>query len=143
MLTLNKVFLVGNLTRDPELRYTPQGTPVATLRIAANTIFKDKNGQPQKDTCFVNVVVWRQMAETCNQYLQKGKQIFVEGRLQYRSWQDNEGRSRSVIEVRANRVQFISAPIKDEVEPIDLGEPPPPPEALEEENISEAVEDAH
>ncbi|MDD4294377.1 MAG: single-stranded DNA-binding protein [Candidatus Omnitrophica bacterium] len=114
MVSFNKIFLVGNLTRDPELRYTPQGTAVATLRIAVNTPFKDKNGQVQRDTCFVNVVTWAQMAETCNQYLQKGRQIFVEGRLQSRSWQDSEGKNRSVIEVRAARVQFMPRAVREE-----------------------------
>ncbi|MDD3151087.1 MAG: single-stranded DNA-binding protein, partial [Candidatus Gastranaerophilales bacterium] len=105
MINLNKVFVVGNLTRDPELRYTPTGTAVSTLRIAVNTSFKDKTGQLQKDTCFINVVVWAQMAEVCNQYLQKGSQVLVDGRLQSRSWQDNDGKNRSTIEIRANRVQ--------------------------------------
>ena len=107
MVSLNRVFMVGNLTRDPELRYTPQGTAVTTLRLAANSPFKDKSGQTQKETCFVNVVVWAQMAEVCNQYLQKGKPVFVEGRLQSRSWQDNEGKNRSTLEIRASRVQFL------------------------------------
>lgn len=107
MLSLNKVFLVGNLTQDPQLRYTPQGTPVSTLRIAANTAYKDKTGELKKETCFINVVVWGQMAEVSNQYLQKGRPVFIEGRLQSRSWKDNEGRTRSTIEVRAQRVQFL------------------------------------
>lgn len=107
MVSLNRVFLVGNLTRDPELRYTPQGTAVTTLRLAANSPFKDKSGQTQRETCFVNVVVWAQMAEVCNQYLQKGRAVFVEGRLQSRSWQDNEGKNRSTLEIKASRVQFL------------------------------------
>ena len=67
MASLNKVFLIGNLTRDPELRYTPQGTAVATLGVAVNSSFKDRNGEMKKDTCFINVVVWGQTAEACNQ----------------------------------------------------------------------------
>ena len=110
MVSLNRVFLVGNLTRDPELRYTPQGTAVTTLRLAANSPFKDKSGQTQRETCFVNVVVWAQMAEVCNQYLQKGRAVFVEGRLQSRSWQDNEGKNRSTLEIKAVRVQFLPSP---------------------------------
>ena len=74
MVSLNKIFLIGNLTKDPELRYTPQGTAVATLRLAVNTQFKDKTGEAKKDTCFVNVVVWGQLAEVCNQYLEKGRE---------------------------------------------------------------------
>lgn len=107
MVSLNKVFLVGNLTRDPELRYTPSGIAVNTLRLAVNRGYKDKNGQAQKDTCFINVVVWAQMAEVCNQYLQKGRAVFVEGRLQSRSWKTNDGQNRSIIEVVAVRVQFM------------------------------------
>jgi single-strand DNA-binding protein len=114
VVNLNKILLIGNLTRDPELRYTPQGTAVTTIRIAANRSFKDKGGQMQKDTCFVNVVVWGQMAEVCNQYLQKGRQVFVEGRLQSRSWQNNEGKTRSVLEVVATRVQFMSSGVRQE-----------------------------
>jgi single-strand DNA-binding protein len=125
MVSFNKVFLVGNLTKDPELRYTPQGTAVTTLRLAVNTPFKDRNGQAQKETCFVNVIVWAQMAEVCNQYLQKGRQVFVEGRLQSRSWQDNEGKNRSVLEVRASRVQFMPQVGRSVArEQVDLGDEP-------------------
>ncbi|MFH1771898.1 MAG: single-stranded DNA-binding protein [Candidatus Omnitrophota bacterium] len=121
---MNKVFLVGNLTKDPELRYIPQGTAVATVRIAVNTPFKDKNDQQQKDTCFINVIAWGKMAEVCNQYLQKGGQVLVEGRLQSRSWQNNEGKTRSTIEVRAARIQFMPRAVKEPAEEFDLGERP-------------------
>ena len=126
MVNLNKVFLVGNLTRDPELRYTPQGTAVTTLGMALNSTFKDKSGQMQKDTCFVNIVVWAQMAEVCNQYLQKGRQVLVEGRLKSRSWQTNEGKKRTVLEVVANRVQFMPQGVRQEgvSQTVDLGEGP-------------------
>lgn len=108
MASLNKVLLIGNLTKDPELRYTPQGAAVVNLRIAVNTKFKDKKGEVKNDTCFINAVVWGQLAETCNQYLHKGRSVLIDGRLQSRSWQDQEGKNRSVIEVRADRVQFLS-----------------------------------
>lgn len=124
MVNLNRVFLVGNLTKDPELRYTPQGTSVSTIRIAVNTPFKNREGQMQKDTCFINVVVWGQLAEVCNQYLQKGRQVFVEGRLQSRTWQNNEGKSRSVVEVRATRVQFMPQGSKEQPKEVDLGDEP-------------------
>jgi len=120
MVNLNKVFLVGNLTADPQLRYTPSGTPVITLRIAVNTPFKDKNGETKRDTCFINVIVWGKSAEVCNQYLAKGRSIFVEGRLQSRSWQDNEGKKRTTIEVRADRVQFMPSSHKEETVSVDL-----------------------
>jgi len=110
MANLNKVLLIGNLTKAPELRYTPQGTAVLNLRLAVNRKFKDRNQEMKEETCFITVVVWDKQAETCNQYLNKGSQIFVEGRLQSRSWDDNAGQKRSVIEVRAERVQFLGAP---------------------------------
>lgn len=107
MASLNRVFLIGNLTKDPELRYTPSGMAVANLRLAVNHRFKDRTGELKQDTCFINVVVWDKQAETANQYLQKGRSVLIEGRLQSRSWQDNEGKNRSVIEVRADRVVFL------------------------------------
>jgi len=111
MASLNKVLLIGNLTKAPELRYTPQGTAVLNLRLAVNRKFKDRNSQEMKEeVCFITVVVWDKQAETCNQYLNKGSQVCVEGRLQSRSWEDTAGQKRSVIEVRAERVQFLGAP---------------------------------
>lgn len=110
MANLNKVFLIGNLTKDPELRYTPNGMAVANLRLAVNHRFKDRAGEVKQETSFINIVVWDKQAESCNQYLQKGRLILVEGRLVQRSWQDNEGKNRSVIEVRADRVVFLGAP---------------------------------
>ncbi len=110
MASLNKVLLIGNLTRDPELRYTPQGTAVVNIGLAVNRRWKDKTGQQKEDVCFITVVAWDKQAEVCNQYLHKGKPIFVEGRLQFRSWQDNAGAKRSTIEVRAERIQFLGAP---------------------------------
>jgi len=107
MASFNKVFLIGNLTKDPELRYTPQGTAVSNLRLAVNRKFKDKNQELKEDTCFVTAVVWDKQAETCNQYLHKGSPVFIEGRLQSRSWEDTSGQKRSTIEVRVERVQFL------------------------------------
>ncbi|MBL7151404.1 MAG: single-stranded DNA-binding protein [Candidatus Omnitrophica bacterium] len=110
MASYNKVLLMGNLTKDPELRYTPQGTAVANLRLAVNRKYRNKNQELKEEVCFITAVVWNKQAETCNQYLQKGRAVFVEGRLQSRSWEDNAGQKRSVIEVRAERVQFLGAP---------------------------------
>lgn len=110
MANFNKVLLMGNLTKDPELRYTPQGTAVANLRLAVNRRFKNKNQELKEEVCFINAVVWDRQAETCNQYLRKGSPVFVEGRLQSRSWEDNTGAKRSVIEVRVERVQFLGSP---------------------------------
>jgi len=124
MVNFNRVFLVGNLTRDPELRYTPQGTAVATLRLAVNSPFKDKTGQFQKETCFINVIVWAQAAESCNQYLHKGSAVFVEGRLVSRSWKDNEEKTRTVIEVRAVKVQFMPKSAPQDGRSSEVGEEP-------------------
>ncbi|MEK6727963.1 MAG: single-stranded DNA-binding protein [Candidatus Omnitrophota bacterium] len=107
MASFNRVYLMGNLTKDPELRYTPQGVAVANLRLAVNRRFKNKNGELKEEVCFITAVVWNKQAETCNQYLHKGSPLFVEGRLQSRSWEDNAGQKKSVIEVRAERVQFL------------------------------------
>lgn len=109
MISLNRVLLIGNLTKDPELRYTPSGTPVANLRLAVNSSFKDQAGQRKEETCFVTIVVWSKQAEICNQYLKKGRAVFIEGRLLYRSW-EAEGKTRSTMEVRADRVQFLGPP---------------------------------
>jgi len=106
MANLNRVFLIGNLTRDPELRYIPSGTPVASFGLAINTSIGRPNGEPKEEVCFVRVVVWGKQAESCKQYLTKGRLVCVEGRLIYRSW-EQEGKTRSTLEVRADRVQFL------------------------------------
>jgi single-strand DNA-binding protein len=108
MASLNKVLLIGNLTKDPELRYTPQGTAVVNLRLAVNRKYKDRNQELKEETCFINAVVWDKQAETCNQYLRKGSPVFLEGRLQSRSWEDNTGQKRNTIEIRVERLQFLS-----------------------------------
>ena len=110
MASLNKVLLIGNLTKDPELRYTPNGTAVTNLRIAVNRKFKDRTGELKEDTCFVTVTAWDKQAEICNQYLHKGRAVFVEGILQSRSWETNDGQKRSTIDVRAERIQFLGPP---------------------------------
>jgi len=110
MANFNRVLLMGNLTKDPELRYTPQGVAVANLRLAVNRKYKNKNQELKEEVCFITVVVWNKQAENCNQYLHKGSSVFIEGLLQSRSWEDNAGQKRNVIEVRADRVQFLGAP---------------------------------
>jgi len=109
MANFNKVLLIGNLTKDPELRYTPQGVAVVNLRLAINRKFRDKQQELKEETCFITAVAWDKQAENCNQYLRKGSPLLVEGRLQSRSWEDNAGQKRSVIEVRAERVQFLGS----------------------------------
>ena len=108
MMSLNKVLLIGNLTRAPELRYTPSGTAVADLRLAVNRNYATQSGERREETCFLTVVVWGKQAESCGEYLDKGSQIFVEGRLQTRDWESKDGQKRSATEVVAERVQFMS-----------------------------------
>jgi len=106
MANLNRVILLGNLTRDPEVRYTPSGTPVARLGLAVNNRVK-QGDEWRDDPCFVDVVVFGKQAESCGEYLNKGRTILIEGRLQYRTWESQEGQKRSKHEVLADRVQFL------------------------------------
>jgi single-strand DNA-binding protein len=107
MASLNKVLLIGNLTRPPELRYTPSGTAVADLRLAVNRAYTTQGGERREDTCFLTVVVWGKQAESCGEYLDKGSPILIEGRLQTRDWETKDGQKRNVVEVVAERVQFM------------------------------------
>ena len=110
MASLNKVFLIGNLTRPPELRYTPSGTAVTDLRLAVNRNYTTQSGEKREETCFLTVVVWGKQAESCGEYLDKGSGVMVEGRLQARDWETKDGQKRNVIEVVAERVQFMGRP---------------------------------
>ena len=107
MASLNKVFLIGNLTRAPELRYTPSGTAVADLRLAVNRNYTTQGGEKRDETCFLTVVVWGKQAESSTEYLDKGSPVMVEGRLQTRDWETKDGQKRNVVEVVAERVQFM------------------------------------
>jgi single-strand DNA-binding protein len=104
---LNKVFLIGRLTRDPEMRYTSSGQAVVTLRLAVNRDYQTKDGNKREDTCFVNLVVWGKRAEVCAEYMRKGSLIFVEGRLNSRSWETPEKEKRSTLEVQVDNFQFL------------------------------------
>ncbi len=107
MASLNKVLLMGNITRDPELRYIPSGSAVTTFTIAVNRVYKLQSGEKKEETSFVRVVVWGKQAENCKEYLSKGSPIFVEGRLQSRSWDGPDGQKRNTIEVIAANIQFL------------------------------------
>ena len=109
MGSVNKVILVGNLGRDAELRYTPGGAPVATLNLATTEVWNDKGGQKQEKTEWHRVVLWGKSAESLNEYLVKGKQIYVEGRLQTRQWDDKDGNKRYTTEIRGDRVVLLSS----------------------------------
>ena len=107
MASLNRVLLIGNLTKAPELRYTPSGQAVADLRVAVNRSFQSRDGQRRDSVDYFTVVTWAKTAETCAQYLEKGSPIFVEGRLQTRDWETKDGQKRNVVEVVAERVEFL------------------------------------
>lgn len=109
MASLNKVMLIGNLTRDPEVRHTPKGTAVGDFGMAMNMTFRGQDGSDKEEVCYVDVVVWGRQAETCKQYLSKGRQVFIEGRLQLDQWESPQGEKRSRMRVRAERVQFLSS----------------------------------
>lgn len=109
MASLNKVFLLGNLTRDPDLRALPSGSAVCEFGIAVNRRYMSSNGQEVEEPCFVDIVVWGRSAESCKQYLEKGSQVMIEGRLQLDQWEDrNGGGKRSRLRVIAEQVQFLS-----------------------------------
>lgn len=111
---MNRVILIGNLTQDPELRYTPDGTPVVSFTLAVNRSFPNQEGEIGTD--FIPVVVWRKQAERCSEYLTKGSQVAVDGRLQVRSYEDKDGIRRKVSEVVAWRVEFLQRLKKPSVE---------------------------
>jgi single-strand DNA-binding protein len=107
MANFNKVILLGNLTRDPELRYTPNNAPVCSFDLAINRNYTTQAGERREEVCYVTIVAWGKQAETCNEYLSKGRPALVEGRLSLRSWETPDGQKRSKHEVVADRVQFL------------------------------------
>ena len=112
MACFNKVILMGNLTRDPEVRQAPSGAKVADLGLAVSQNWRDKSGQTREVTCFVDVVVWEKLAELCQQYLAKGSSVLVEGRLQMDEWKNQQGEKRTKLRVRAETVKFLGSPLK-------------------------------
>lgn len=113
LANINKVLISGRLTRDAEVRYTPAGSPVCTLPVAANRRFKGQDGEWKNETTYVNIIAWDKLAERSGQVAKKGAAVFVEGRLQSRSFETAEGARRSVIEIRAERIQFLDRQAKE------------------------------
>jgi|SRR5581483_102417 len=109
MAGLNKVMIIGNLGRDPEMRYTPNGAAVTSFSVAVNRRWTSQDGQPQDETEWFNVVAWNKLAETCNQVLSKGRLVYVEGRLRTRSWDGQDGQKHYRTEVIASTVQFLDS----------------------------------
>jgi single-strand DNA-binding protein len=109
--------IIGNLGRDPEMRYTPSGRPVTTFSVAANRQYTNAEGEKQTETEWFNVVAWGKLAEICNQYLAKGRQVYIEGRLQTRQWEDAQGTRHTSVEIVANEMIMLgSRPSEDETE---------------------------
>jgi len=109
MGSVNKVILIGNLGKDPELRTTPQGTSLARFSVATTTVWKDSSGAKQEKTEWHDVVAWERLAQICGEYLHKGKQVYIEGSLQTRSWEDQNGQKRYKTEIKANNVVMLGA----------------------------------
>ena len=126
MASLNKIMLIGNVGSDPEMRYTPNGKAVTSFRMATNYRYSGPDGERREETEWFRVSVWGKQAESCNQFLSKGKRVYVEGRLHSRSWEGQDGQMRTSLEVSANRVIFLdkAAPVslaeEGELEPEDL-----------------------
>src|SRR6266404_125585 len=119
--SVNKVILIGRLGRDPELKYTPSGVPVAKFSIATDESFKDRTGEQQKRTEWHNIVAWNKLAEICGEYLTKGKQVYIEGRIQSRQWEDQSGNKRTSYDIVAQQMTMLGS--KSDAERSSAGEP--------------------
>jgi len=126
MASLNKITLIGNVGSDPEMRYTPNGKAVTSFRMATNYRYSGPDGERREETEWFRVSVWGKQAESCNQFLSKGRRVYVEGRLRSRNWEGQDGQMRTSLEVTADRVLFLgrqapaSLPEEGELEPEDL-----------------------
>jgi single-strand DNA-binding protein len=130
---LNKVMIIGHLGRDPEMRYTPSGNPVTTFRVAASRSWKNSEGERRTETEWFNVVAWGSLAEICKQYLTKGQQVYVEGRLQTRYWDDEEGNKRSTVEIVTREMLMLRSRPKDKEEDEDTDLPNDLEESFDDE----------
>jgi single-strand DNA-binding protein len=137
--SVNKVILIGRLGKDPELKYTPNGTPVAKFSLATDEAYKDKTtGEQQQRTEWHNIVAWSKLAEICGEYLTKGKQVYIEGRIQSRQWEDQSGNKRTSYDIVANQMKMLGAksdfarPPANEPATPTLRDPVRPPEPAPE-----------
>jgi single-strand DNA-binding protein len=147
--SVNKVILIGRLGKDPEVKYTPSGAPVAKFSLATDEVFKDRSGEQQKHTEWHNIVAWNKLAEICGEYLTKGKLVYIEGRIRSRQWEDQAGNKRTAYEIIALGMQMLgskaesdraaaaaAAPPPAEHAPVEkpsAPEPPPEPEITDED----------
>ena len=138
MASLNKVMIIGNLGSEPEMRFTPNGNPVTSFRVATNRVYTTSEGERKQETEWFAVVAWNKLAEQCNQFLTKGRLVYAEGRLRTRTWEGQDGQKHYRTEIIANRVTFLDrqalAPLPEEkvekVEEAEVGEPEPEPEDI-------------
>ena len=123
MVSLTKIMLIGNLGTDPEMRFTPSGTPVVSFSLATNRAYTASDGERRQETEWFRVSAWRKQAESCNQFLTKGQRVYVEGSLRTRTWEDRDGQKRVTLEVNADRVLFLDkqalAPLPGEETPVE------------------------
>lgn len=135
MASLNKVMIIGNLGSEPEMRFTPNGSPVTSFRVATNRVYTTSEGERKQETEWFAVVAWNKLAEQCNQFLTKGRLVYAEGRLRTRTWEGQDGQKHYRTEIIANRVTFLDrqalAPLPEEkVEEAEVGEPEPETEDI-------------
>jgi len=130
MVSLNKVMIIGNVGSDPEMRFTPNGNPVTSFRVATNWLYTTADGERKQETEWFTVVAWNKLAEQCNQFLTKGRLVYAEGRLRTRTWESQDGQKHYRTEIIANRVTFLdrqavgSLP-EEKIEEAGAGEPAP------------------
>ena len=139
--SVNKVILIGRLGKDPEIKYTPSGAPVAKFSLATDEVFKDRSGEQQKRTEWHNIVAWNKLAEICGEYLTKGKQVYIEGSIRSRQWEDQAGNKRTAYDIVARDMKMLGS--RAESERMAVGaerassERPPEPESPPEPQITE------
>ena len=135
MVGLNKVMIIGNIGTDPEMRYTPNGNPVTSFRMATSRGYTSPDGERRQDTEWFTIVAWNQLAEQCNQYLAKGRRAYVEGRLRSRTWEGQDGQTRFRNEIIANRVLFLDRAPENQAEETGTGTAEEPAGATEPEAL--------
>jgi len=141
MPEINMVMMAGNLTSDPSFRNTSNGTPVANFYIASNRRFRDNNGNWRENVCYIGVVAWHKLAESCNDNLQKGSAVLIDGEIQSRTWKNADGSTKNVVEIKARRIQFLnkrSSSFQDTIE----DEEDSPYDLLDERNSKRSLEES-
>ena len=131
---LNKVMIIGNLGRDPEMRYTPSGRPVTTFSVAVSRSWKSSNGEHRSETEWFKIVAWGKLAEICKEYLNKGQQVYIEGRLKTREWEDKEGQQRTTVELIANEMTMLGEK-RDKSQNDDNSAKDAPPDIVDEDEF--------